>query len=52
MGKVETFDLSVSEFYDNRDQAGFFPREKEPEKFFSLEEVTEIRDSDKDGAIA
>ena len=50
--QTEIYSMSVNEFTDNRDQAGFFPLENEPTKYFSVEDVTEIQEKTDDGALA
>ena len=52
LGKTEKYGMSVNEFIDNRDQAGFFPTRNEPYRYFTVEDDSEIIDRTDDGAIA
>ena len=44
--------MSLNEFEDNRDPVGFFLKENDPYKFFSMEDVPEVIEDQQDGAIA
>ena len=43
--------MSLNEFEDNRDPVGFFLKEDDPYKFFSMEDVPEMIEDEQDGAI-
>jgi len=43
--------LSINEFTDDRDLAGFFNQEPEPHQFFSIDKVTKEENGAENGAL-
>lgn len=50
-GMQQRYFMSLNEFEDNRDLVGFFLKEDDPYKFFSMEDVPEMIEDEQDGAI-